>query len=245
MSVIYSKIQNAKRKLVTVAVPYRSRDNEKSLFEFFENIQGNAYDNNRIEYLLRMDSDDKRAVDLCDELMSRFTNVFIKIGPRPARGAAQLHELYKELYSYSNSDFFWICNDDVVIETKNWDKVIEKWVNKPCLLNCINFDNGKLLRLSAVLWPIINRDVIETIGSVCPVGVATDYFWELVYANTKIGEKINVTIKHRIGPERDRTDEEYYKAYRLEHDRLNNRTLLTHEREIMKDVYKKISEAYG
>lgn len=130
---------------ISVMIPTRLRpyylvDSIKSLLDSFSQ-------DNQIEILVRFDDDD---LDSLEKVKQRIDDNRIKYFIGPRLGLNGMHIYLNELISKSDGDWLMAISDNILMQTKNWDKEIEKY-------------NGKIvfIILSFGIYHIVPRKVIE------------------------------------------------------------------------------------
>lgn len=111
--------------MLSILLPTRKRT--ELLRRSLHSLLANAYDNSKIEYLLAFDEDDKDSVYyFITKIIPLFrqyqANYNITISQR--YGYNKLHHYINDLASIATGDWLFFWNDDAIMKTKNFDKII-------------------------------------------------------------------------------------------------------------------------
>ena len=141
---------------ISILCPTRKRKDalEKSLNSLKERMSPD----NQLELLLAFDNDDKESLDYAIEKFPEA--VFIS---SPRKGYKNLNLYYNALGGVSTGDWLFVWNDDLLMETQNWDKIIEGYGDKFRILNPKN-NHSWSDKIS--LFPIVPRKYYEILGHI-------------------------------------------------------------------------------
>jgi len=118
-----------------------------------ESIIENVSDINNIEILIRIDDDDEIMMNNIDTLTS-FPNTSVRIGDRQG-GWIDNHHFHAENCKDSKGQFIQLWSDDLLMTTKNFDKIIQhKYSNKTCV---VSWQDGT----KWVCAPMISRNIYD------------------------------------------------------------------------------------
>lgn len=99
--------------------------------EFVENIHSTISNKNAYEVIVKIDTEDKRMIDCVAGLVKTYGEHRVKplIGPRKL-GPWSTWEFYNEMFymTHDQAYFLWNPSDEVRFVTKDWDKVLQKYI---------------------------------------------------------------------------------------------------------------------
>lgn len=177
---------------ISIQIPTRNRSHH--MINVINNLIDKVSDIKNIEILLRMDDDDMSSVEILKNTFSEHIGNLIKIliGNRGG-GYYDLPKFHYELSEISTGEWLFLYNDDVIMDTQNFDLYIIEHHNKKIILQSIGENNGSHNGIIGGNWffPIIHRDIIKNLGH---------YTIDTPYADgwiRVIGEKLNL---HKIIP---------------------------------------------
>jgi|LakMenEpi03Aug12_release.lakeMendotaPanAssembly.Ray.scaffolds.fasta_scaffold66348_3 hypothetical protein len=177
---------------ISIQIPTRQRSHH--MINVINNILDKVSDPNNIEILLRMDDDDMDSVNIIKNTFPQHIGHLIKIlvGNRGG-GYYDLPKFHYELSEQSAGEWIFLYNDDVIMDTKNFDLFILENHNQKIILQSIGENGGSHGGIAGGNWffPIIHRDIVKNLGHFT---IDTPYAdgWIRV-----IGEKLNL---HKIIP---------------------------------------------
>jgi len=140
--------------LVSILIPSRKRFD--LLKTSINSIIQRATHPLKIEILVRLDIDDIESIKRIPELNELTPNFKVIIGPQ-LNGYKSVHNFYNELGKIATGKFYWLWNDDALLETEKWDKIILPYINKPCILQISNNHNW-------VVFPMVHHSIYKTLG---------------------------------------------------------------------------------
>jgi hypothetical protein len=144
---------------LSLIVPTRGRP--ESLRRFLASLATTTRRPQQVEIVLVVDSDDDTFVE---PRVGRFT-IRTVIGP-PGRTMGQLNA---DGYAASRGDHIMLLNDDVIVRTRGWDRIVlnafRRFPDPVALVHV----NDTLIRDYLCTFPIVSRAYCELIGSICPV----------------------------------------------------------------------------
>ena len=145
---------------ISVLLPTRGRTT--TLLHSIESLLTTATHPDQIEILLAMDRDDTASIQYATEvIVSRWPNN-IHIYQMNPLGYGQLHVYYNTLSSLAQGYWFMVWNDDTVMQTTGWDKVLDQYQSYPMPLLRSNVVN---MQHPFALFPIIKRTWCETLST--------------------------------------------------------------------------------
>jgi hypothetical protein len=143
------------KKLVSILIPTRNRFD--SLLEAIGSITKNTKCMGKIEIIVRFDNDDGYSLSRIDELPTDKIDINVMIGERYKY--IELYKYVNEMCKETKGEFILWFNDDCVIETKNWDDIVSKYVGQIICFYPDNKGTG-----SGNIFPMISREIYEVLG---------------------------------------------------------------------------------
>lgn len=149
--------------LCTVMIPTRGRS--QHLENLIQNIFNSVSDTNNIEIVFRCDDDDTETINFLKEKVSDSDKVRMIVGPRGI-GYSELHVFYNQICESSDAEWFFLFNDDAILNKTDWDvplaEIKDVVVLQPMTTNGRGWQEGNI-------FPIMHRKIYETLGhfSVC------------------------------------------------------------------------------
>lgn len=138
---------------ISVLLPTRGRVG--ALISSIRSLLDNFSNDNSIEILLRFDDDDLNTAESVKRLIGNEERIHFCIGQK--YGYRGLHRYTNELAASARGDWLILFSDDALMQTKDWDKEIEKY-------------NGQMVFLDTVAqdmhFPIIPRKVFDVLGHI-------------------------------------------------------------------------------
>lgn len=127
------------------------------LINFLNSARSKCLDRTNIEYVIAVDKGTKIHL-----LPASFDYYNIKVMEVPP--GSTMSELDQYCYSASKGDWVFFCNDDVIVETENWDeKIREATLKFPDDIGLI-WPNDNMFCQTLSCFPIVSRKVMEMIG---------------------------------------------------------------------------------
>ena len=176
---LYYKIKSLKNNKnffenkISILIPSRKRS--KKLERFLETLKKKTANLKRIELLILLDNDELE-IENYRKLVDRYKkNIEIKIFQINLKTHAERNNY---LAKKSNGSVIFPANDDLVIETINWDNLVDKEVSKvgdeePL---CLWVNSGNKYPYLHCHFPIINKEWYKRLGY---VGSELFNFWYL------------------------------------------------------------------
>ncbi len=94
------------------------------LLKTIESIR-NTSQSDRVEILLRTDTDDLETAGALPDLISKYAGVRVLCGPR-LNAYESLNEFYNELARISEAQWVVVLNDDITLEGAGWDEQLSR-----------------------------------------------------------------------------------------------------------------------
>jgi hypothetical protein len=120
---------------IAVLLPTRSRTT--ALTTSVSSIVNLASDISRVQIIFGLDNDDQIGLDHFEKVIQPFLdehNVAYEAIAFESMGYAGLNRYYNHLSQSTSADWLFIWNDDAVMETQGWDKVIDSYTGQFRLL---------------------------------------------------------------------------------------------------------------
>lgn len=176
-------------KKISILIP--TRNNNDELRATIQSCIGRAMHPQRLEFIVRLDYDAELA--LLDEAWVPLTKIII--GPR--MGYKHIHAYYEECYRLSSGDLILAFNDDVRMESHNWDAIFEDALEKiPYGVASCHIDEGNGTNYEWAM-PMVRRDLCEAIGQFCAGTETCERIFDAYAARSKRGVKANVKMIHK------------------------------------------------
>lgn len=143
----------------TISILLPTRGRVQKLDRALNSIRENAHDRSKIEVVFRCDIDDEETQQYLKD-----RGEFFLVGPRE-KGYASLPKFMNQCAAASTGDIIMMLNDDILVETRDWDIRLLEFANKfPDGIFNIGISTG----LNDKLFPfsIISRKVHRVLGFV-------------------------------------------------------------------------------
>jgi hypothetical protein len=174
-------------KLVSVIFP--SRDRCDKLGHTLDSVLKNCSNVNNIEILVKVDSDDLNTIDFLKKY-GREDIIKVIISDRK-NGYESLHEYYNELYENSVGEFIFCINDDLTVDTVNWDLEVSKFSGEFVCLH----HNPTPPHNDVWYFPVISKKILDVIGHVS-MSVFYDGYLFYMLKDLNLFRRVNITINH-------------------------------------------------
>lgn len=171
---------------VSVLVPTRGRVN--ALMTAIRSLLDNFSNENSIEILLRFDDDDLDTVEKVKKQIGGEERIHFCVGHK--YGYTGIHLYMNELSASARGDWLMLFNDDAIMETKNWDKEIEKYNGQIVFIDTIRHN---------MQFPIIPRKVFNILGHFSLSTHCDTWIYD-------IGEMLKIIVPSTISILHDRAD---------------------------------------
>lgn len=145
---------------IAVLLPTRSRTT--ALTSSVTSIVELAKDVSRIQILFGFDNDDEVGLEHFETVIQPYLdqhNVAYEAQAFDSMGYAGLNRYYNHLGQSADADWLFVWNDDAVMETQNWDSVIESYTGQFKLLKVHTHNEHPYS-----IFPIVPRDWYEIFG---------------------------------------------------------------------------------
>ena len=119
---------------LSILLPSRRR--YKRCVQSIDTLIGKSSGDNKLEVLLGFDNDDLDTLEQCKSYIEKtYPNVEIKVSVTERYGYQHLNKYINDLCGIATGDWLVFWSDDVLMETDNWDKEIEKFKDDFLLLS--------------------------------------------------------------------------------------------------------------
>lgn len=147
--------------VVSLLLPTRKRLDAVRLS--LESLVSKMSGDNELELMLGFDMDDDTREAVVDMIRKEFPSVTFIAHVSERHGYRNLHKYYNSLSRYACGDWLFLWNDDTLMETQDWDKVIEENDGQFLLLSP-QCREGHWKDYPGTLFPIIPRKWVEVTG---------------------------------------------------------------------------------
>jgi glycosyltransferase involved in cell wall biosynthesis len=171
--------------LVSVLIPTRKRINR--LKKCLDSFNNKTKDKTIVELILKIDDDDLETIEFIKTYNSEINLKYI-ISSRE-NGYGSLHKFYNMMASISIGEFLYIFNDDIYIDTHEWEQIILEYSGKFIILAHDTFvyeDSPKFQETGSNIFtpglngnPILPRKIFELWGFISE-NPMVDYWFELI-----------------------------------------------------------------
>ncbi|MHB1606654.1 MAG: glycosyltransferase family 2 protein [Leptospirales bacterium] len=108
----------------TISILLPTRGRVQRLDRALKSLKSHAHDPSKVEIIFRCDHDDEETQDYL-----RSHEEFFLVGPRE-KGYASLPKFMNQCASVSTGDIIMMLNDDIIVETQDWDLRLLDFANK-------------------------------------------------------------------------------------------------------------------
>jgi hypothetical protein len=155
--------------LISIILPSRKRPKElKNTINSFISLADPALNN--FEIIIKIDFDDHESLDYIKTLDNKYENITFLINSR-LKGWYNLVDFFEDLIRVSKSKYMFGFNDDGLMLTQNWNRILEEKLNEfkiyyPQVIWDIDL-NGHLHDFREA-FPIYPKKLVEKWGYLCP-----------------------------------------------------------------------------
>jgi len=143
---------------LSLIVPTRGRPQQ--LRSMLESVRATAKYPERLEIILVVD-DDEPNISLTSLL-----NLNIRIATGPT--GRTMGALNNDGYRASRGDYVMLLNDDVIVRTRGWDRIVYRCLRRFSDRIVLVHVNDTLMRDYLCTFPILSRAYCDLIGEICP-----------------------------------------------------------------------------
>lgn len=145
--------------MISILIPSRGR--VKFLDRTIKSIWDTSSSKGAVEILLRVDEDDKETINYLNNL-KHLSSIQVVIGSRK-EGYKSLPYFFNEIAKVAKGNPLMCCNDDVIFETKDWDKIIEE-VAGYYYDGIFNIGVNTRLNREIFVFSVISKQWVEIVG---------------------------------------------------------------------------------
>ena len=151
--------------LVSILLPSRQRG--QMVLKSIKSLYDTATHPDKIQLLLKIDSDDIDSyIPILGDISKITNNNYKLVISDKLEGYFSLNVHYNDLCGVSNGEFLLLWNDDALMDTQDWDATIQNYTNKLCVIQTSNnhfpwifpFIHTKLYELCGYLSPHFAND---------------------------------------------------------------------------------------
>ncbi len=166
-----------------------SRQRVESLRALLDSLAANVKNATNYEVLIAYDKDDKETRDFYSWKLGQ-TLHYLNCRFRCEERIINLHYRLNRLCSIGRGRFFWVLNDDCLIDTPGWDEIIintmeEYLKDKPDRIACGNIQCNSVDKIGSYsAFPVVSREAVETVGFFMPSTIkvwGADYYLHELY----------------------------------------------------------------
>lgn len=178
-----------------------TRDRPKFIRKRIQNIINTSYDMSQIDVLIAFDRDDKETHNELENIRSNKYSIYSISRDRSDHLNA---DYYNWLAGLSQGKYLWANGDDILINTKNWDKILKEkidnyLIDKPDGIAYISVKE-KNSQAKHPCFPLITRKSFETLNMYFHPELLTwgadRCLWELYNGVNRILHVPEVEIEH-------------------------------------------------
>lgn len=181
--------------MISILLPTRHRP--ELLLETVDSIIKTADNPDNVEILIRCDNDDSATLNIRDQLELR-KNTKLIAGER-FRGFQDVWKYLLELGELAKGDLLMSFADDYRMITKGWDRMLEGYLNRMCILK---FPTADALRHMVIAFGL-HRGIFELLGHIS-LNAHADTWMEFVGHDSGVFIETDVVIDHlrdKIAPD--------------------------------------------
>jgi len=177
-------------KRISVLLPTRGR--AELSFKALETLWSTAKNNEGIEYLVALDDDDQDSIDYYEKTVIPYLEdkeLDYQIHVVPRWGYAKLNEYINYLGNKASGEFIMFWNDDAIMETKSWDKHIDKFKGKFRVLRMPDQSEHPYS-----IFPIVPHKWKSLLGELSPQQMTDAWVSQIAYlCNIMVNIPVKVT----------------------------------------------------
>lgn len=177
-------------KRISVLLPTRGR--AELSFKSLETLWSTASSNKGIEYLIALDEDDEASINYYEETVIPYLDkkaIDYEIHVVPRWGYEKLNEYINYLGKKASGEFIMFWNDDAIMETKGWDKEIDKFTGKFRILRMPDQSEHPYS-----IFPIVPHKWKTLLGDLSPQQMTDAWVSQIAYlCNIMVNIPVKVT----------------------------------------------------
>lgn len=177
-------------KRISVLLPTRGR--AELSFKSLKTLWDTVGNNRDIEYLIALDDDDKESISYYESTAIPYmekNSIEFQVHVVPRWGYAQLNNYINYLGQQASGKWIMFWNDDAMMESKNWDKKIEKHTGKFRVLRMPDQSQHPYS-----IFPIIPHEWKVLLGDLSPQQMTDAWVSQIAYlCNIMVNIPVKVT----------------------------------------------------
>jgi hypothetical protein len=135
------------------------------LLKSLESLYSKASDPGRIETLIKIDYEDTCGYSKIQKELEEITQGSYQLLVSSRKeGYWSLHHAWNSLARLATGEFLYLWNDDVIMETQDWDVVVQEYAGKICVIQGAHPLNVG----DKTSFPLVHRSIPETCGFLSP-----------------------------------------------------------------------------
>jgi hypothetical protein len=220
---------------IPISIILCSRQRVESLRALLDSLAENCKNPISYEVLIAGDKDDLDTFKFYEWKLGQ-TQKYLNCRFRFEERIVNLHYRLNKLTTIGRGKFFWVLNDDCLIETKNWDKIIidtmEAYLkDKPDRIACGNIKCNSLDKIGDYsAFPVITKEAVKAVGFFMPDSIrvwGADYYIHELYKSIDRGVSIpDLVVNHFLHSSEAAKYENPLRKEILEWHKTNNVDLL-------------------
>ena len=136
-----------------------TRNRITNLIRFISSVDNSVSDKSKLEYMFYVDSDDSMTQTFLAAKKEQDSRVNIVVGERII-----FSQMFNEIASRSTGDILFMTGDDILMQTKNWDLLVEEEFNKVKDKLLVVSTRDGIQNEKIATHSFIGRPWIETLG---------------------------------------------------------------------------------
>jgi len=136
-----------------------TRNRITNLIRFISSVDNSVSDKSKLEYMFYVDSDDSMTQTFLAANREQDSRVNIVVGERII-----FSQMFNEIASRSTGDILFMTGDDILMQTKNWDLLVEEEFNKVKDKLLVVSTRDGIQNEKIATHSFIGRPWIETLG---------------------------------------------------------------------------------
>lgn len=146
-----------------ISIIYPTRKRYDLFVKSTDSLIENCSDLNNLEILVAMDDDDIETIEKTKQYM--VDKPFIKLFISQRHFYKNLHLYVNDASKIASGDFLLLWNDDCIMESKNYDLIMDKYQDKFLIINPLVVNHEEYCRKdNQMLFPIIPKKWVEITG---------------------------------------------------------------------------------
>lgn len=168
---------------ISFLIPTRNRPD--NLRKFFASVRDNTADPDRLEIVLAIDEDDEQSAAAIDPDLN-----IVTVTTRPGGTMGYYN---RACYQAATGQYVMGMNDDIVIRTKDWDRILRQHIEQVPDDIFLFHVNDRVFGQTLCCFPFLSRTSIELVGEYCPEAYRRyridDHIYNIFNMLSFVGEK--------------------------------------------------------